>query len=125
MPNTAEIAQQLVAHCQAHTEAQGLQELYHPEAVSVEAMGPPGMDLEMTGLEAIQGKHEWWAANFEEHEVTVDGPYVNGNNFSVVFEMDVTEKSSGNRMQMKEVALYSVADGKIVREEFQMKPMEG
>lgn len=125
MSSTAEIAQKLVAHCEAQTEAEGLKELYHPEAVSVEAMGPPGMDLEIKGVEAIQGKHDWWNANFEVHGGAIEGPYVNGDNFSVIFEIDATDKTSGQRMQMKEVALYQVADGKIVREEFQMKPMGG
>ncbi len=125
MSSTADIARKLVAHCEAQTEAQGLQELYHPEAVSVEAMGPPGMDLEMKGVEAIQGKHDWWNSNFDVHGVQIDGPYVNGDSFSVIFEIDATDKSLDQRMQMKEVALYHVADGKIVREEFQMKPMDG
>ncbi|MEL6600761.1 MAG: SnoaL-like domain-containing protein [Pseudomonadota bacterium] len=32
--------------------------------------------------------------------------------------MDTTEKSSGQRTQGREVAIYTVADGKITREEF-------
>ena len=32
--------------------------------------------------------------------------------------MDVTPKASGERMQMDEVAVYTVKDGKIVQEEF-------
>jgi ketosteroid isomerase-like protein len=35
-----------------------------------------------------------------------------------MFEMDVTPKAGGERMQMKEVALYTVKDGKIAQEEF-------
>jgi ketosteroid isomerase-like protein len=32
--------------------------------------------------------------------------------------MDVTNKESGQRVQMREVGIYQVKDGKIVREEF-------
>jgi hypothetical protein len=32
--------------------------------------------------------------------------------------MDVTFKGSGQRMQLDEVGLYTVKDGRIVREEF-------
>ena len=38
--------------------------------------------------------------------------------YEVIFEIDATEKASGNRTQMKEVAVYHVTDGKISREEF-------
>ncbi len=121
--NTQDIAAKLVEHCQNQTEAEGLDTLYHPDAESVEAMGPPGMDLVSKGIDAIKGKHAWWNENFEVHGGDIDGPYVNGDSFSVIFEIDATEKNSGQRTQMKEVALYHVKDGKIVREEFQMKPM--
>ena len=36
----------------------------------------------------------------------------------VRFKYDVTNKPSGRRMIMDELALYQVKDGKIVREEF-------
>ena len=120
---TEEVAKALVAHCEAGTEAEGLETLYHPEAESVEAMVPPGMDPVTTGIDGIKGKHAWWYENFEVHEASTDGPYVNGDRFSVIFEIDATEKASGRRMPMKEVGLYEVRGGKIVREEFQMKPM--
>lgn len=121
--NTQEIAQQLCEHCKNGTESQGLKELYHPDATSTEAMGPPGMDLTTTGVAGIQGKHDWWANAFEVHEVKMEGPFINGDQFSVIFEMDTTEKASGDRWQGKEVALYEVEDGKIVRESFMMMPM--
>ncbi|MEL6170062.1 MAG: nuclear transport factor 2 family protein [Pseudomonadota bacterium] len=123
MPSTLEIGQKLVEHCQTQTEREALNTLYHPDAVSVEAHVPEGMDPVTTGIDGIHGKHDWWDANFEVHGGSVDGPYVNGDVFSVIFEIDATEKATGQRMPMKEVALYHVKDGKIVREEFQMKPM--
>jgi hypothetical protein len=36
----------------------------------------------------------------------------------VVFKLDVTFKPKGKRFQMEDVALYKVADGKVVYEEF-------
>lgn len=122
--NTQEIAQKLCEHCRNHTELQGLDELYAPDAVSIEAMTPEGMDPVSTGIDAIRGKHAWWNENFEVHGGSVEGPYVNGDKFSVIFEMDTTEKSSGNRWKGKEIALYEVEDGKIARESFFMQPME-
>lgn len=120
---TQEIAQKLFDHCKNHTEAQGLDELYAPNAVSVEAMSPEGVSPVSEGVDAIKAKHDWWNSNFEVHEVKMDGPFINGDKFSMIFEMDTTEKSSGNRWQGKEVALYEVENGKIARESFFMMPM--
>lgn len=38
--------------------------------------------------------------------------------FAVHFAYDVTAKPSGQRFNMAELALYTVKDGKIVREQF-------
>ncbi|MEM6385743.1 MAG: nuclear transport factor 2 family protein [Pseudomonadota bacterium] len=121
--NTQEIAQKLYQHCQNQTEAEGLKELYAPDAVSVEPMAPAGMDPVSTGIEAIQAKHDWWGASFEVHDVQMEGPYINGDKFSIIFELDSTEISSGNRWKGKEIALYEVENGKIARETFMMMPM--
>ena len=120
---TQDIAQKLCDHCRNGTEAQALQELYAQDAVSIEPMAMPDKDPVSTGIAAIQAKHDWWREGFEVHDTSMEGPFVNGDNFSVIFEMDVTEKASGNRWKGKEVALYEVADGKIVRESFFMPPM--
>ncbi|MEM9343059.1 MAG: nuclear transport factor 2 family protein [Pseudomonadota bacterium] len=121
---TKEVAEALVAHCRNGTEAEGLATLYSPQAVSEEAPGSPGAENgPAEGVEAIKGKHQWWDENFEVHGAEVDGPYVHGDMFAVNFGIDATEKASGQRWQMKEVGLYHVADGKIVREQFFMAPM--
>ncbi|MBT8419018.1 MAG: nuclear transport factor 2 family protein [Silicimonas sp.] len=122
--STQDIAQKLVQHCQNHTEAQGLQELYAEDAVSIEPMAPEGMDPISNGREAIKAKHEWWNSNFDVHGMNVEGPFVNGSNFSVMFEIDATDKSSGDRWKSKEVALYETDGEKIVRESFFMAPMK-
>ncbi|MDJ0638235.1 MAG: nuclear transport factor 2 family protein [Paracoccaceae bacterium] len=123
--NTQEIATRLHQHCQNHTEAEGLKELYAPDAMSIEPMAPEGMDPVSKGVEAIQAKHDWWNGAFEVHEVNMEGPFINGDRFTMIFDMDCTEKSSGNRWQGKEVALYEVENGKIARETFMMMPMPG
>ena len=63
-------------------------------------------------------KGEWWAANHEVHSAVVEGPLVAGSHFTVVFKFDVTFKPQNKRFNMEEVAVYKVAAGKIVYEEF-------
>lgn len=115
-----EIADALVAHCRNGTEAEGLATLYAPAAVSVEAMAMPGSDSpEARGVDAIRAKHDWWNRTMEVHSGSVEGPFLHGaSQFAVIFEADATNRETGERMAMKEVGLYEVADGKIVREAF-------
>jgi ketosteroid isomerase-like protein len=87
-----------------------------PDIVSIEAMEGPMARVE--GTAAVQAKSEWWYNAHEIHNVTAEGPHVNGNQFVVMFDMDVTEKATGKRTQMKESGLYTVKDGKIVEERF-------
>jgi hypothetical protein len=121
--STREIAEKLVEHCKSHTEAEGLKTLYAEDAVSVEPMAPEGMDPVSKGRDAIRGKHDWWNSTMEVHSSELEGPFLNGDNFSVVFEIDATDKSSGQRWKAKEVALYETDGEKIVKESFFMMPM--
>ena len=120
---TDEIAKKLCEHCRNGTEAEGLATLYAADAVSVEPMSPEGMEPVSSGIEAIKGKHDWWNSNMEVHSFELEGPFVNGDAFTVVFEVDSTDKSSGQRWKAKEVGLYEVSGGKIVKESCFMAPM--
>lgn len=115
---TMKIATKLVQLCREGKNAEALNSLFAEDAVSVEAGGPPGMDREAKGLAAIKGKGEWWVANHEIHSANIAGPWPHGDRFIVQFQYDVTNKPSGKRIKMDEVGLYTVRDGKIVREEF-------
>lgn len=115
----------IAKHCNAGTERVGLDTLYHADCVSVEALeGPNGQEAH--GLVAIRGKHDWWDSAFEEHKLSAEGPYFNApNRFTLIFQMDVTERESGQRMQMSEIGLYTVdSDGLITREEFFFAPTD-
>lgn len=86
------------------------------DIVSYEAMEGPM--AECKGRAAVQAKGEWFYANNEVHSVTTEGPFMNGSQFAVRFEMDITTKATGERMKSAEIALYTVKDGKIVEERF-------
>jgi len=116
--STMDVAQKFFALAVAHKDHEALKTMFSKDAVSVEAVDMPGLPRELHGLEAIEAKGNWWRANNEVHSVKVEGPFPNGDRFAVRFTYDVTPKSSGKRMQMDEVALYTVSGDKIVREEF-------
>jgi ketosteroid isomerase-like protein len=116
--NTQDIGTKLVALCNAGKDGEAQATLYAADAVSVEAGAQPGMDREVKGLAAIKAKGEWWYGQHEVHSVKATGPFPHDDRFVVIFDMDVTNKTMGQRFQMQEAALYTVANGKIVREEF-------
>ncbi len=120
MPNVNEVANYLVECCRENKTQELLNEMYADNAVSIEAFPMPGQDSgETQGLAGIKGKHEWWFNNHEVHSQEVEGPFMHGEDrFGVIFNMDVTDKTSNQRIQMQELAVYTVDGGKIVREEF-------
>jgi hypothetical protein len=116
--STAQVAQELVSLCREGRNLDAVNKLYSPKIVSVEPVGGPEMPAEMTGVDAIRGKHEWWYQNNEIHDMVVKGPFLGDDQFAVYYEFETTFKPNGQRNRMTEMALYSVKDGKIVREQF-------
>ena len=101
---------------QAWKEA--IDSLYAQDIVSVESQGMEGGSPESRGLEAVRAKTDWWVNNMQVHTVKVSGPFVAHDRFVVQYDIDVTDNNSKQRMQLSEVGVYTVKDGKIVREEF-------
>ena len=115
-----ELSTTLVRLCNEGKDEEAIARFYAPDVISIEAAeDSPEMPARIQGLEAVQGKAQWWHANHEVHSLQAHGPYHGkaADQFAVRFSMDVTPLN-GERMQMDEVALYRVANGKIVEEQF-------
>ena len=113
---TAELAKDFT-NLLKKNDHEGAAEKYNADnIVSYEAMDGPMAVCE--GKEAVKQKGAWWFANHEVHGGSVEGPFVNGDEFAVRFTMDITPKETGKRITMDEVGLYTVKDGKIVEERF-------
>jgi hypothetical protein len=117
MTNT-EIGNKYVSFCKQGQFEACLLELFSPDAVSVEAWVPPGAERIATGLPAIRAKGEAWGRDHEVHKAEVSGPFPHDDRFAVYFDFEVTNKPSNRRISMQEVGLFTVENGKIVREEF-------
>ncbi len=114
--NTQQVANRLVEMCRNGENMQALEELYGDNIVSREMPGIPGEVT--TGIKAVFKKSEDWFENLEEmHSASVSDPLVAGNHFSVTMNMDITTKDRG-RMQLDEVCVYEVNNGKIVNEQY-------
>lgn len=113
-----EIANELVAGCREDRSRANLDKLYSEDAVSVEAVDM-GEGREARGLDAIKAKHDWWENAMEYLGGDIKGPMPHGEDrFAVIFQVKAREKATGKVSDMEEVGIYTVADGKITREEF-------
>ena len=114
-PSPVEIGMDLVAKFNAG-QLKEIEDLYwSPMIESIEGIG---VGMGWRGKEAVYGKNNWWASDHVMHGGTAEGPYVGSTGFAVRFRLDVETKSTGTREWMEEVGVYTVKDGKIIREEF-------
>lgn len=111
--STEDIARAFAAAIRAD-DAPAYQALWADDIVSLEPHGGDGARVE--GRAALLAKHAWWEAHATMHSFVTEGPFVFGDQFALHFTMDVTMQ--GERVQAREIALYTVRDGKIAEERF-------
>lgn len=118
--NIQEIADRLVALCREMKWEAAQRELYAKDVVSIEPHATPGFEKETRGLDAILEKGRKFDEMVETmHTLTVSDPLVAGSSFACTMRMDATMKGKG-RMDMTELCVYEVKDGKIVSEQFHL-----
>jgi ketosteroid isomerase-like protein len=109
-------ASRFVELCRQGKNFDVMRTLYSPDIVSVEGDGK-----ETHGQGPVIKKSEDWGAENEFHGETVAGPFFNSahpDQFTVYFTLDITPRSSGKRVTREEVAVYTVRNDKITREQF-------
>jgi len=113
---TQEVANRLVELCRQEKHPQAQEELYHNDIVSIEdeKSGAPIIK----GMDGIRAKTIIWDESVVEiHSASVSDPIVTWNHFAVTMENDITFNDKG-RIQISEICVYEVKEGKIVREQF-------
>lgn len=113
-----EIANGLVDLCRQGKYLEAIDAYYHDDILSIEPVGGEAMPAEMRGKETVRKKSEWWIENNEVHSSEIEGPMIGGNQFSMLLTSDVTFKPENRRQTLKEMCLYTVENGKIVKERF-------
>ncbi len=116
--NADEVAQKVVELVRKQAWHEALDTLYDKNIVSTEARASEGESPEKRGIDQVRGKTDWWLQNMQVHSFKANGPFVAHDRFVVQYDADVTDKNSNKRMQLSEVGVYTVKDGKIVHEEF-------
>ena len=111
-PGPREIGEQLVRNFN-RGKFEVDHKLWSPTLVSIEGLG-----FSFTGRKNVEAKNRDWNTKHAIHGAAAEGPFVGATGFAVKFRMDIEEKSTRNRTIMEEVGVYTVRNGKIVREEF-------
>ncbi len=94
---------------------------YSDDAVNAEPMGWHGIPSEVVGKQAIIEKYKWLTEEFwsSVDSIKCSEPYFFGNErFAVAIEHEVTPRQTGERTHLVEIGVYTVRDGKVIREEF-------
>src|SRR6266516_7244237 len=118
--STQEIANRLVELCRKGDFEEALTDLFSDDAMSIEPYATPAFEKETKGMKAIKEKGEKWNSMVQEmHGITVSDPLIATNSFVCTMRLNVTMKERGH-MDMTELCVYQVKDGKIVSEQFFM-----
>jgi hypothetical protein len=117
---TQEIAGRLVILCRQGQFETAQKELFSKDIISIEPNATPDFAKETKGLDAIIEKgHKFDSMVEKMHSLEVSEPLVATNSFSCLLRMEATMKGRGH-MDMTELCIYKVKDGKIISEEFSM-----
>lgn len=115
---TQEVANRYYELAQKGQLEQIQDELYSPDAVSIEPENYSKLPLRVEGIEAMRQKEQKFYQSFEEmHGGTCGEPLVSGFYFACAQSMDVTIKGQ-QRKNKEQLGVFEVADGKIVTEQF-------
>ena len=117
-----EVANQLISLCREGKYEEVYKELFSPEILSKE---PEGSLMPVAqGFEQLKEKGAKWNEMVEEFiEGTISDPIIAGDHFACTMKSKVKFKGAPEAVEMDEVCVYKVVDGKVVLEQFFYTPI--
>lgn len=112
-PNPEQVGRSLVELFNAGKFAEVEAKWWSPKIESIEGFG-----MAWSGRAAVDAKNSGWMEQNEIIGAAAEGPYVGATGFSVKFRMEIRERATGKQVRMEEIGVYTVEEGKIIREEF-------
>ena len=79
---------------------------------------PGGISAEVSGMDAARAKNAHWFGTRHIHDLSIDGPFVTGNQFALFLDMMIADLPSGAGEPFTEIAIFTVRDGKISEERY-------
>lgn len=115
---TNEIADKLVGYCRANQWERAYRELFAENARCIEAKETPMFPIETIGRDAMIAKGKKFTEQLVHvYTAEISEPLVAGNYFTVSSSMTAEFKGFG-KIDIEEIGLYHVENGKIVSEQF-------
>ncbi len=115
---THEVAKRYYELIQQHKYKQIQDELYAPNAISIEPENDSNLPLVVEGIEALQKKEGLFFSQVGEmFGSKMSEPIVSNFFFSQMTEMDVKMKGKDRKIK-GQIGVFEVRDGKIVKEQF-------
>jgi hypothetical protein len=106
-------ARKFVELCSQGKNFDVMNTMYADDIVSIEANGQ-----QWSGKKDVIQKSADWEAAHEVNGEKAEGPFPSGaDQFAVHFTFDVTVKDTGEHQTLDEIALYTVEDDQITREQ--------
>ena len=119
MPTTADVARAYTALLLAGEFAAAGERFWAADIKSIEPRDSPGGCVaEAIGIHAARAKTARWFEAQRIDDLTIDGPFVTGNQFALFMDMMITNRASGNSQPFTEIAIFTVRDGRITEERF-------
>lgn len=115
---TKEIAAKLVEYCRTNQWERAYRELFAENARCIEAKESPMFPIETIGRDAMIEKGKKFTEQLEKvHAAEISEPLVAGSYITLRSSMSADFKGFG-KVDMEEIGLYHVENGKIVSEQF-------
>ena len=119
---TQEVADRLISLCREGKYEEVYKKLFSPEIISREPEGSTWPEAK--GFQELEKTGKMWLEMVEEFiEGTISDPIVAGDHFACTMKSKVRFKGSTETIDMDEVSVYKVVDGKVVLEQFFYTPL--
>jgi len=114
--STQDVAEGFIALCREGRLEEAGERWWADDVVSVEPRLSDGERI--SGKTEVTAKGSRWFAGNELHSIEVEGPWLNRDQFIMRFRMDFTNRMTGERRFVDEMALLTVTNGRISEERF-------
>jgi hypothetical protein len=99
-------------------------------ALDITSIAPPklpiadGSAVAVNGYKQVYQKLNQWLALNKMEDISIDGPFVTGDQFALFVDMQIVNLMTGEQKPFSEIVTYTVKDDKIVEERFFYPPSE-
>ncbi len=77
-----------------------------------------GIQAFVGGIDAVRAKSESWFAASRIEDLSIDGPFITGDQFALFMDMAIVDRASGTAQPFTEIALFTVRNGQITEERY-------